>query len=60
MLSRQTAPATILNSGAKSPLTKAFVMLGPFLDQTNTIIVLDVILWKRTITEENIVLNVIL
>ena len=37
LLDQQAAPPTILNSGAKSPLTKAFVQLAPFLDQTNTI-----------------------
>ena len=31
----QTAPPTILNSGAKSPFTKAFVQFVPFLDQNN-------------------------
>ena len=36
LLDQQAAPPTILNSGAKSPLT-AFVQLVPFLDQTNTI-----------------------
>ena len=38
---QQVAPSTIFLSGAKSPLTKAFVLLAPFLDQTNTIIVLN-------------------
>ena len=33
----KTAPPTILSSGAKSPLTKAFVLIAPFLDQINTI-----------------------
>ena len=37
LLDQQAAPPTILNSGAKSLLTKAFVQLAPFLDQTNTI-----------------------
>ena len=36
-LDQQAVPPTILNSGAKSPLTKAFVQLAPFLDQTNTL-----------------------
>ena len=36
LLDQQAAPPTILNSGAKSPLT-AFVQLAPFLDHTNTI-----------------------
>ena len=34
----ETAPPTILRSGVKSPLTKAFVLIAPFLDQINTII----------------------
>ena len=38
LLDQQAAPPTIFNSGAKSPLTKAFVQLAPFPDQTNTII----------------------
>ena len=33
---QQAAPPTILNSGAKNILTKAYVQLAPFLDQTNT------------------------
>ena len=33
LLDQQAAPPTILNSGSKSPLTKAFVQLAPFLDQ---------------------------
>ena len=37
LVDQQSAPPTILNSGAKSPLTEAFVQLAPFLDQTNTI-----------------------
>ena len=37
LLDQKAAPPTILNSGAKSPLTKAFVQLTLFLDQTNTI-----------------------
>ena len=37
LLDQQAAPTTILNSGAKSPLTKAFVQLAPILDQPNTI-----------------------
>ena len=46
MLCRQleyqlVAPPTIFISGTKSPLTKAFVLLAPFLDQTNTILVLS-------------------
>ena len=40
LLDQQSAPPTLLNSGAQSPLTKAFVQLAPFLDQTNTIIFL--------------------
>ena len=35
---QQAALPTILNCGAKSPLTKAFVQLAAFLDQTNTIL----------------------
>ena len=38
LLDLQAAPLTILNSGAKSPFTKAFFQLMQFLDQTNTII----------------------
>ena len=34
VLDQQAASPTILNSGAKSPLTKVFVWLAPFLDQT--------------------------
>ena len=34
---QQVAPLTISISGTKSPLTKAFVLLAPFLDQTNII-----------------------
>ena len=34
---QQVAPPTLFISGAKNPLTKAFVLLAPFLDQTNTI-----------------------
>ena len=37
----ETAPPTILSSGAKSPLTKAFVLIAPFLDQINTILRTD-------------------
>ena len=37
LVDRQTAPPILLSSGAKSPLTKAFVQLAPFFDQTNTI-----------------------
>ena len=37
LVDQQTAHLTILNSGAKSTLTKAFVQLAPFLDQTNTL-----------------------
>ena len=37
LLDQQAATPTILNSGAKSPLTKALVQLAPFLSQTNTI-----------------------
>ena len=36
---QQAAPPTIFISGAKSPLNKAFVLLVPFLDQTNTILI---------------------
>ena len=32
-MDQQSAPPTMLNSGAKSPLTNAFVQLVPFLDQ---------------------------
>ena len=39
LVDQKSAPPKILNSGAKSPFTKAFVQLVPFLDQTNTIIV---------------------
>ena len=38
LLDQVAAPPTMLNSGAKSPLTKVFVQLAPFLDQTNTIL----------------------
>ena len=38
LVNQQAAPPKILNYGAKSPLTKAFVQLAPLLDQTNTII----------------------
>ena len=34
---QQVAPPIIFIFGAKSPLTKASVLLAPFLDQTNTI-----------------------
>ena len=37
LLDHQAAPPTILNFGAKSPLTKVFVQLAPFLDQTTPI-----------------------
>ena len=33
----ETAPPTILSSGAKTPLTKAFVLIAPFLDLIYTI-----------------------
>ena len=39
LLNQQAAPPTIFYSGTKSPLTKAFVQLALFLDQTNTITV---------------------
>ena len=35
---QQVAPPTIFISGTKSPITNVFVLLTPFLDQTNTII----------------------
>ena len=34
LLDQQVASPTTSNSGAKSPLTKAFARLAPFLDQT--------------------------
>ena len=34
----ETPPPSILSFGAKSPLTKAFVLIVPFLDQINTMI----------------------
>ena len=37
LVDQQSTPPTILNSGTKSPLTKAYVQLAPFLEQTNTI-----------------------
>ena len=37
-MDQQAAPPVILNSGAKSYLTKASVLLVPFLDQINTIL----------------------
>ena len=36
-LKDQVAPLTIFILGVKSPLTKAIVLLAPFLDLTNTI-----------------------
>ena len=41
---QQVAPPTIFISGTKSPLTNAFVLLAPFLDQTNTKLLPSVIL----------------
>ena len=37
----KTAPPTILSSGGKSLITKAFVLIVPFLYQINTIFRLD-------------------
>ena len=35
LVDQQAAPPTLLNSGAESSLTKASVLLGPFIDQIN-------------------------
>ena len=40
---QQVAPPKIFISGAKSNLTKAFVLLAPFLDEINTILFLNVL-----------------
>ena len=48
LLDQLVTPPTIFISGAKSPLTKAFVLLVQFLEQTNTIYQLSnfmVFLW---------------
>ena len=42
---QQVAPPPIFISGAKSPFSKAFVLLAPFLDQTNTILWLFLVFW---------------
>ena len=35
---QQVAPPIVFISGSKSPLTRAFVLLAPFLDQINSIV----------------------
>ena len=46
-LHKYAAPPTIFSFGTNSPLTKAFVLIAPFLDQTNTIVAFTSLCYRR-------------